>query len=105
LATINVKPKKKQKFFYCFFLYFSFDEYKSKIYLAANFASHYAMLSQIFNEVCLLTSIIFEKKTLFRLNKENQIFDRLGYLILDQELVLLCGKFLLSILFVFAILI
>ncbi|CAF3406267.1 unnamed protein product [Rotaria socialis] len=29
----------------------SFDEYKSKIYLATNFASHYAMLSQIFNEI------------------------------------------------------
>jgi ribosomal protein RSM22 (predicted rRNA methylase) len=29
----------------------NFDEYKSKIYLATNFASHYAMLSQIFNEI------------------------------------------------------
>jgi hypothetical protein len=30
---------------------FSFDEYKSKIYLATNFAANYAMLVQIFNEV------------------------------------------------------
>lgn len=29
----------------------SFDDYRSKIYLAANFAPHYAMLVQIFNEV------------------------------------------------------
>ncbi|CAF1531262.1 unnamed protein product [Rotaria magnacalcarata] len=29
----------------------NFDEYKSKIYLATNFASHYAMLLQIFNEI------------------------------------------------------
>lgn len=31
----------------------SFDEYRSKIYLATNFASHYSMLVQIFNEVRL----------------------------------------------------
>ncbi|CAF0843607.1 unnamed protein product [Adineta ricciae] len=29
----------------------AFDEYKSKVYLAANFAAHYAMLVQIFNEI------------------------------------------------------
>ncbi|CAF1253765.1 unnamed protein product, partial [Adineta steineri] len=29
----------------------TFDEYKSKIYLATNFASHYAMLVQILNEI------------------------------------------------------
>ena len=29
----------------------SFDEYRAKIYLATNFAAHYAMLIQIFNEV------------------------------------------------------
>ncbi|UJR28634.1 hypothetical protein I4U23_009866 [Adineta vaga] len=29
----------------------SFDEYKSKIYLATNFAAHYAMLVQILNEI------------------------------------------------------
>ncbi|CAF5172021.1 unnamed protein product, partial [Rotaria sp. Silwood1] len=28
----------------------TFDEYKSKVYMATNFAAHYAMLVQIFNE-------------------------------------------------------
>ncbi|CAF3478641.1 unnamed protein product [Rotaria sp. Silwood1] len=34
----------------------TFDEYKSKVYMATNFAAHYAMLVQIFNEVRLLVT-------------------------------------------------
>lgn len=49
----------------------SFDEYRSKIYLATNFASHYSMLVQIFNEVRLWKE---KKKLFFSLNEIRRFF-------------------------------
>lgn len=70
----------------------NFDEYRSKVYLATNFASQYAMLVQIFNEVREKVFLSFFIIGEFRSNNVKNNFILFDYSILVRARVQRCGK-------------